>query len=119
MLGMIYSVPLLVALIQSYGHQTKATSLENLVRSNDEMASVSFLAQVTQPLELLKPNPMVQQGPRHPYLPLATNYVWFGLVPQIFGGQYGCEAMDSQPPHLSRLPNLMVWIFLLCMLVFM
>jgi hypothetical protein len=111
MLGMIYCVLLPVASTQSYGHQTKATSLESLIRSNDEMAYVSFSAQVTQPLELLKPDPMVQQGLHYPYMPLATSYVGFGVVPQMFGGQYGYEAMDSHPPDLSQLPNLMVWFF--------
>jgi hypothetical protein len=57
------------------------------------MASVSFSTQVTQPLELLKPNPMVQQGPHYPYLPPTTNYVGFGLIPQMFGGQYKYETI--------------------------
>jgi hypothetical protein len=62
---------------------------------------------VTQPLELPKPDPVVQQGPHYPYLPPAANYSGFGLVPQLSGGQYGYEALDSQPPDLSRLPSLM------------
>jgi hypothetical protein len=105
------SVPSPVALTQSYGHQTEATSLENSASNNDEAASVSLSAQVTQPLELPKPDPVVQQGPHYPYLPPAANYVGFGLVPQMSGGQYGYEAVDSQPPDLSRLPSLMVWFF--------
>jgi hypothetical protein len=109
--GMLYSVPSPVALTQSYGHQTEATSLENSASNNDEVASVSLSAQVTQPLELPKPDPVVQQGPHYPYLPPAANYVGFGLVPQMSGGQYGYEAVDSQPPDLSRLPSLMVWFF--------
>ncbi len=111
MLGMIYNVLSPVALTKSYGHQTKATCLENLVNNNDEMAYVSLSAQVTQPLELLKLDPMVQQGPHYPYLPLATNYVGFGLVPQMSNGQYGYEAMDFQTLDLSLLPSLMVWFF--------
>jgi hypothetical protein len=117
--GMIYSVPSPMALTQSYGHQIETTSLENLVKNNDEIAFVSFLAQVTQPLEWLKLDPMVQQGPRYHYLPLAINYVGFSLVPQMFGGKYGYETMDSQPPDLSWLPNLMAWFFLLRRLMFM
>jgi hypothetical protein len=109
MLGMIYNISSPVALIQSYGRQREATFLENLVKSNDEMAFVSFLAQLTQPLELLKRNPMVQQGAHYPFLPPATNYVGFGLIPQMFGGQYGYEAMNFQPFDLSWLPSLMVF----------
>jgi hypothetical protein len=33
-----------MALTQSYGHQTEATSLEILVNNNDEVASISLLA---------------------------------------------------------------------------
>jgi hypothetical protein len=91
---------------QSYGHQTETASFENLGTGNDEVASLSV--KVTQPLELPKPDPVVQQGPHYPYLPPAANYSGFGLVPQLSGGQYGYEALDSQPPDLSRLPSLMV-----------
>lgn len=117
--GMIYTLPLPMALTQSYGHETETTSLENLVKNNDEMAFVSFSPQVTQPLKWLKLDPMVQQGPRYCYLPIAINYVGFSLILQMFGGKYGYETMDSQPLDLSWLPNLMAWFLLLCRLMFM
>ncbi len=101
----------------SYAHQTEVTSVENLAASNDEVVSVSPSEEVTQPLELPKPDPVVQQGPHYPYPPPAASYAGFGLMPQLSGGQYGYETQDSQPPDFSRLPSLMVQ-FLLCRIVF-
>ncbi len=47
-----YSIPLPL----NYAHQKVATSLENLVARNDEVASIFPLEKVTQPLDLPKPN---------------------------------------------------------------